>query len=295
MGTAIVVSSVNRPQVLHETVLAIGRQTIPPTTIIVSLCDHASLLPETADLPCVRVVHGPRGLTKQRNTSLRALPSAAEYVLFLDDDTELAPNYLESMERLFDSRPEIVIASGSCAIDGLRLGRPLTREEAIAGALKHRCVSGTEPAQSATGSNMFVRRPVLDTVCFDERLPLEGWLEDYDFSVRCKQHGLAVWNLETCVAHLGVQRASGERGFVVGYSQIANSYYLWQKGVIPSFGKLLRTFWLPALRASVQGAVRGKPPWNAIFDYRGRMRGNARALLDAASFRLTPERILDFV
>jgi glycosyltransferase involved in cell wall biosynthesis len=293
--TAIVVSSLNRPQVLHETVLAIGRQTIPPTTTIVSLCDNTSLLIETADLPLVCLVHGPRGLTKQRNTGLRALPPAAEYVLLLDDDAELAPNYLESMERLFDSRSDVVVASAGSALDGRLLGRQLTREEAIAAVRKHPSVSRTEPAESAWGCNMFVRRSVFETVSFDERLPLDGWLEDYDFSVRCEQHGRSVWNLETCVAHLGVQRASGERGFLVGYSQIANSYYLWQKGVIPSFGKLLRTFWLPALRASVQGAVRGRPPWNAIFDYRGRIRGNVRALIDAASFRLTPERILDFV
>src|SRR4029077_2096559 len=142
------------------------------------------------------------------------------------------------------------------------------------------------------GCNMFVRRSLLDTIRFDERLPLNSWLEDYDFSVQCRARGDVVWNLETCVAHIGAQRVARERGILVGYSQIANPYYLWRKGVIPSFGKLLGKFWLPALRVRVRGTLRGKPPWNAVLDYRGRMYGNARALADASCFRLRPERIL---
>jgi GT2 family glycosyltransferase len=295
MKTAIVISSLNRPQILHETVLALNRQTISPTAIILSLCDSASLLGETTQLPLVRLVQGPKGLTNQRNSGLRALPSETDCVLFLDDDIELAPNYLESMERLLDCRSDIVVASGACAVDGLRLGRALTREEAIAGVLKHRCENKTAAAEGAYGCNMFVRRSVLDTVRFDERLPLDSWLEDYDFSVRCKPHGLVVWNLDTSVAHLGAQRTARERGFLVGYSQIANSYYLWQKGVIPSFRKLLGTYWLPALRVSLRGTLRGKPPWSAVLDYKGRIRGNAQALTDAALLKLKPERILDFV
>lgn len=294
MKTAIVVSSVNRPQILHETVLALSRQTIFPAAIILSLCDAASVSTETVRLPLVRLVQGPRGLTKQRNSGLRDLPPETRYVLFLDDDIELAPNYLESMERLLDRRSDTVVASGVCAVDGLRLGRVLTREEATAAVLKHRCESKTEAAEGAYGCNMFVRRTILDAVRFDEHLPLESWLEDYDFSVRCKPHGLVVWNYGTCIAHLGAQRAARERGFLVGYSQIANSYYLWQKGVIPSFRKLLGTFWLPALRVSLQGALHGKPPWNVVCDYKGRVRGNARALMDAALLRLRPQRILDF-
>jgi len=295
MTIAIVVSSVNRPGVLHETIDAIARQTISPSAIILSLCDAHSVLDETARLPLVRIVHGSRGLTTQRNTGFRALPPATKYVLFLDDDIELAPNYLESMQQLLDRQPAIAVASGVSAKDGLRLARALTREEAVSAVLNHRCDSGTETAEGAYGCNMFVRRSLLDTIRFDERLPQDSWLEDYDFSVRCRGSGEVVWNLETCVAHIGAQRVARERGVLVGYSQIANPYYLWQKGVIPSFGKLLGKFWLPALRVSVRGTLRGKPPWNAVLDYRGRMYGNARALADAGCFRLRPERILDLV
>ena len=210
MKTAVVVSSVNRPQVLHETVLALRRQTIPPLSIIVSLCDTCSVLPETSRLSSVKIVQGEQGLTRQRNAGLSAVPSGAEYVLFLDDDTELAPNYLESMERLFDGRGDLAVASAVFAMDGLRIGRPLSREEAIAAVNRQPCGCRTEPAEGITGCNIFVRRPVAESVRFDERLPLSGWLEDFDFSVRSRAHGRVVWNFETCAAHLGIQ--TGEPG-----------------------------------------------------------------------------------
>jgi GT2 family glycosyltransferase len=295
MKTAIIISSVNRAQTLHETVLAIRKQTISPIVIILSLCDTASVLDETVELPLVRIVQGRKGLTKQRNNGVSALPPEADCVLFLDDDIELAPNYLESMQVLFDRFSDMVVASAFIAVDGLRQGRALTREEAVAAVLEQRCECETEDADGVSGCNMFVRRSVLDSIDFDERLPLNSWLEDYDFSVRCKAHGRVVGSFDTCVAHIGIQRAERERGFLVGYSHLANSHYLWRKGVIPSFRRLLGSFWFPALRGSLRGALFGKSPWNIVLDYKGRVRGNVRALAHAMLFRLKPERILDFV
>lgn len=295
MKTAVIISSVSRPKILHETVVSLEKQTCLPIIIVLSLCDTASVSNETAQLPLIRIVQGARGLTKQRNMGLTVVPPDADCVLFLDDDIELSPNYIESMQRLFYRSPDVVMASGISAADGLRIGRTLTRGEASAAVLKLRCESKTEAAEGAYGCNMFVRRSLLRRVQFDERLPLDSWLEDYDFSVRSKPYGQVVWNYETCVAHIGAQRVCRERGFLVGYTQLANSHYLWRKGTIPSFRRLLGTFWLPALRVSLQGAVHGKPPWNTLLDYKGRVRGNVRALADAAMFRLKPERILDFL
>lgn len=299
MKTAVILCSVGRLQVLHETVIALNRQTVSPITIVLSLCDAASVLPETVRLPGITIVEGPRGLTTQRNTGLNAVPPTVEYVLFLDDDAELAPNYLSSMEDLLESRGDVAIASSHLVIDGLQAGYLLTREEAIAAIATYRPENRTEPAEGISGSNIFVRRQIAEKVRFDERLPLSGWLEDFDFSIRCKPHGRVVWNLETCVAHLGMQRAGRERGFLVGYAHIANSYYLWQKGVIPSFGRLLAGFWLPAFGRTFQGLLRRafsrNSVWRMRFDHPGRLRGNAQALVDAARHRLRPERLLDFV
>src|SRR5262249_52053766 len=127
MKTAVVISSVGRPRILHETVVSLGKQTNLPTTIVLSVCDGASVSNETAQLPLIRIVQGAKGLTKQRNLGLSVAPTDAEYVLFLDDDIEVSPNYIESMQRLFQRRPEVVVASGISAADGLRIGRTLTR------------------------------------------------------------------------------------------------------------------------------------------------------------------------
>lgn len=298
MKTAVILSSMGRAQVLHETVMALHRQTVPPMTIIVSVCNTESILRDTADLPATTIVKAPCGLTKQRNTGLAAAPSAAEYVLFLDDDAELAPNYLASMEDLFDNRPGVAAASACIVIDGLQEGHVLSREEAVTAIQRHRAEHKTKPGEGLSGCNLFVRRQIADSVRFDERLPLFGWLEDFDFSIRCRPHGMVVWNLDTCVAHLGMQRFGRERGFLVGYAHIANAYYLWQKGVIPSFGMLLKAFWLPTFARTFRGLLRRffsrNPVWRSAFDHPGRLRGNAQALLDAARHRLRPERLLDF-
>jgi len=298
MNTAVIICSVSRPQVLHDTVVSLGKQTVPPMAVVLSLSDTSSAMPQTVDIPTVRTVFGPLGLTKQRNTALSALPSSAEYVLFMDDDVELAPNYLASMEYLLHQRHEVVIASGILAIDGLGLGRPLTRQEAVAAIETHPAKEKTESCESAPGCNIFVRRATVDRERFDECLPLSGWLEDYDFSVRCSRHGAIVWNLGTSLAHLGVRRAKRERGCLVGYAQIANSYYLWQKGIIPSYRKLVAEFWLPALRIGfhglLHGAINRDSPRTLVIDHPGRIFGNLRALLDAALLRLRPERLCDF-
>ena len=298
MKTAVILCSVNRPQVLADTVVSLSKQTIRPILVILSLCDTSSALPETLSIPAVRPVYGPIGLTKQRNTALSALPASAEYVLLMDDDIELAPNYIASMEHLFDQRNDVVIASGASAMDGILIRRSLTRDEAVEAVRKYRAQEKTQSSEAAPGCNIFVRRGTLERERFDERLPLSGWLEDYDFSVRCARHVAIVWNLRTCTAHLALRRASREGGFLVGYSQIANSYYLWQKGTIPSFGKLVLAFWLPTLRISIHGilhrAIHKDSTCNLVYDYSGRAFGNVRALADAALLRLRPERLLDF-
>jgi GT2 family glycosyltransferase len=299
MKTAVIICSAGRPQVLHETVMSLRRQTVSPIAIVVSLCDAASVLPETARLPDVTIVEGQRGLTRQRNTGLSATPSTAKYVLFLDDDAELASNHLASMEHLFDTRGDVAAASAPLVIDGLTVGHLLSREEAATAIARYPVGARTGPGGCVSGCNIFVRSEIAEKVRFDERLPLSGWMEDFDFSVRCRPHGLIVWNCETCVAHLGMQRACRERGFLVGYAHMANTYYLWQKGVIPSFGRLVATFWLPTLRCTFHGLLccrfSKNSVWRTAFDHPGRLKGNAQALLDVARHRLKPERLLDFV
>jgi len=78
---------------------------------------------------------GQTGLHKATKRRDEARSSAAEYLLFLDDDTEPRPNYLESMGRLFEAvarwRRERRLA-----LEGFRIARPLSRAEAMAAERK---------------------------------------------------------------------------------------------------------------------------------------------------------------
>ena len=135
--------------------------------------------------------------------------------------------------------------------------------------------------EAALGCNIFVRPAAPERERWDEGLPLSGGWRTTIF-----QSGAG--GLERSsgngVAHFAPRRARRERGFFGAYAQIANSYYLWQKGIISSFGKLIIAFWLPTLRISVAGVLRRgihrNSLWNLVLDDPGRVLRNVWALLD---------------
>ncbi|MFN3636753.1 MAG: glycosyltransferase family 2 protein, partial [Rhizobium rhizophilum] len=119
---------------------------------------------------------------------------------------------------------------------------------------------------------------------FDEELPLYGWLEDVDFSRAASRFGRVVTSPQLRGVHLGTKigRMSGVR---LGYSQIANPIYLvakhsmsWRHALNQmgrNLGSNLVKVWRPE-------------PW---VDRKGRLEGNARAILDFLLRRLSPQNI----
>src|SRR5262249_13081983 len=152
------------------------KQTAMPSAIILSLSDEGSVLPETRTLPRVRCLYGPCGSSAQRNSAIPA--AATPFVLFLDDDVELAPDYIEQMERAFTYDPAIAAASGKIVADGAHSGKGISRDEAVRSLQEFRgdrSVTGI-PIREFYGCNMFVRGRILAREKFDEHLPLYGWL-----------------------------------------------------------------------------------------------------------------------
>src|SRR5690606_6144603 len=82
----------------------------------------------TAYAAPVRVVSGPLGLPAQRNTILAA--TNADLIIFFDDDFLPAPDFIEETEKLFLAHPDIVIATGQVAADGIN-GPGLSYDEAL--------------------------------------------------------------------------------------------------------------------------------------------------------------------
>ncbi len=290
MNTTVIICSLNRSAILHETICGLLKQTRQPASILLSLCDEQSVLPETTTLPGVRCVIGPKGSSAQRNT---AMPLAhTPFVLFLDDDVELAADYIEQMERVFMADASIAAASGEIVEDGATNGKGIDRDFALA-AIRH--YSGSRGCTGIKirefyGCNMFVRSDILRSERFDERLPLYGWLEDRDFLWRCAKHGKLLRNRSALIAHLATR--SGRTSDVrYGYTKIANPYYMWRKGVIQSAAELLIVFWMKTTLANVVRSFAPKQPPTA--DYRQRLKGNLLAFRDLFRFRLDPQNILD--
>lgn len=285
-GLAIGIATRGRPAILAETLRAIREQTAQPSAVVVCCTGQADVagLPEGA----VQVLTAPPGLPRQRNAILDHLPET-QAILFLDDDFLMAPGYVAATLAAMQADPSVVVTTGDLIADGIK-GPGLGPDEArrmIAADQLHG--SAARPTPHGYGCNMAIRADVARAhgVRFDERLPLYAWSEDMDFTHRLGRHGRIVKLQGARGVHLGVKsgRTSGDR---LGYSQVANPIYLFQKGSYTA-GRAARSVGRN-IAANVARSLRPEP-W---IDRRGRLRGNLRAMADILRGRLSPERILEF-
>jgi GT2 family glycosyltransferase len=263
------------------------RQSTPATEILLCIASPADCLPETASLPSVRVITGPRGSTLQRNCILDALRNDCDIVAFLDDDLELDPHYLENAIQFMSNHPDVVAFSGEAVADGAETGE-IHRDIAIT------LIAENPPApeikvQERNGlwGCSFVRANVARTVRFDQRMSLYALFEDLDFGERCKQHGRVV-SVSCCrLVHLAVTsgRVSARR---MGYAQITNPLYLLHKRSVP--GKCLFRLLANVILANLAGLVihhKGKGRRQRL----GQLGGNIIAVLDYLRYGAQPERV----
>ena len=288
---AVGIATFGRPQIAAAAVAEYAHQSRLPDAIFVCAPFKASIEGLAADAATLRIILGPHGLCAQRNA---IIANVLDYdvLFFADDDFLPRSDYLEILEDIFASFPDVVMTTGSLIADGI-LGPGLPIDEAralIAGdaVAKHRNHLLLEDVHNGYGCNMAVRVDVLRdfAIRFDENLPLYGWLEDVDFSRRLSRHGRIVRARDTRGVHLGAKtgRQTGRR---LGYSQLANPLYLARKGSFP---------WWMALRQISRNVAANC--WRALhpepyIDRRGRVHGNAIALMHLATARLHPRRVLD--
>lgn len=289
---ALGIASTGRPDILRRTVPLLAGQSRPPDKIII--CVQKSLdidaeIAGTMGIP-LEVHFVDRGLARQRN---RVLDQAADadVLVFLDDDFVADPFYVAEVERFFLTHDDAMMVTGHVLVDGIK-GPGLSVDQGL--RLLQSLTTGQEPDEerlsevyNGYGCNMAFRLDVVreEAIRFDEDLALWCWLEDVDFSRMLAHHGRILASNRLRGVHLGVKagRTSGVR---FGYSQLANPYYLARKGTM-----------LPS-RAGRQVAnnvaanlVRSLWP-EAWVDRRGRLKGNALALLDFVRGRLAPQNIL---
>jgi hypothetical protein len=291
LNIVIAIATAGRREQMCLTMAELAKLGMLPARIVVCPASPDDYDADSFPLPAcpVDVVHGPRGLTAQRNMIL-AHCQAADVVVFMDDDFYPAPDYIEQVAELFAREADVVIATNHPQLDGAT-GPGIAHDEAVHTIATLPPAAPAAPRTEGTyggyGCNMAIRMaPVRQyTIRFDENLPLYGWLEDIDFSRRVAPHGRIVRCPQLRGVHLGTKRGRGS-GLRLGYSQIANPVYMWRKGSMsPTY----------ALRHMAKNFARNlsrslaPEPW---VDRRGRLRGNLLALRDLLRGRLDPRHIL---
>jgi len=272
-GIAVIIPVRGRPDLLHIAVRDLARQTVQPAQILLVLADGGQVLPETLTVPGVQIVPCDPGVPRQRNAGIAALLPSIRMVAFLEQDVLLNPHFLESAWRVLGALPDVAVLTGHIIGDGHKDGEPdperaaeLLARDALACDHFHLAVIH-RPVASAPGSNMVAPRFVVDRMAFDEALTGDAWLEDYDWSRRCHRLGRVVQAQNLRLVRMGAD-CGRDRHAALGYSRIANPWYLWRKGVMP--GPVLLALWVRALRPMIPAllpppippcACTATPPW----------------------------------
>ncbi|URK86214.1 glycosyltransferase (plasmid) [Rhizobium sp. RCAM05350] len=286
--TVLGIASAGRASTLLETVNYISGMLsgMCPIVVCVPRIEDAAGIADRAD---VELLIGPHGLTRQRNTILRAVSGKADLLIFLDDDFIPMSNFVTRMQDIFLRQPDVVIATGDVIADGI-LGKGLSMSEAmeVIGDSENRAERVTE-VYNAYGCNMAVRLSTVSqhNILFDEELPLYAWLEDVDFSRSMARYGKSVHVGGACGVHLGA-RSGRQPGVRLGYSQVANPAYLRKKGTMATSRAIMQI--VRNLIANIGGFCLG----DGSVDRRGRLRGNLIALGDLLQGRASPSRIMEF-
>jgi glycosyltransferase involved in cell wall biosynthesis len=291
-GTAVIVSTRGRPDIVNALVKELGRQTRPPAHIFIIATRHEDIavLDQSQENLTVRI--GRPGSTFQRNDGLALAGSKFSYIVFFDDDFVPSRFWLERMEALFEARPDVAGITGHVLDDGTRTaGIPLADAQAMvnrrdATPEQHGVVHDHFAYGGNVGCNMAYRYSIMHDIKFDEQLPAYAWHEDSDFRGQVERRGLFVRAEDLWGVHLG-HKAGRSSGLALGYSQIANPVYLAKKGYVPT-RILASTAW----KNVAVNALRSFNP-EPFVDRRGRFRGNMIALRDLFMGRLRPDRILE--
>jgi len=233
---AIAICSVGRPEVLAKTLSRLTRLNDRPSQILVVVTQRDDLPehPEGFNALNVRVVYSMKGLTRQRNKAIEVLKDDHDVIFFMDDDYWPVQSLLSGIQATFDQHPNVNGATGHIICDGIGVGGldATHANKALLAFDDQNAEFQDETVESLYGCNMAFRVKAIGDCRFDESLPLYGWQEDVDFSMRLK--GRKVQTNRFSGVHLGTTNGREVAGARLGYSQIANVVYLWRKGSLPT-------------------------------------------------------------
>jgi GT2 family glycosyltransferase len=289
MRIAVGIATRGRPAMLGETLAELARQTRAPDEIIVCHVDGTDVAHLPGTHPQVRFLRGRPGLAAQRNVIIEA--TAADLLLFLDDDFFPAPAWLAVLQQVMEAHPHCVVATGTVIADGAK-GPGITPEAAraiLAADTPPPDPLAVAPHFNGYGCNMALRMSAVraGNIRGDEALPLYGWYEDIDLTRRlAAASGGTILRLAGARGvHLGAKSARSP-GLRLGYSQVVNPIYLMRKGSFPANHAIPS-----AARHCLINLLRSARPEPEV-DRWGRFRGNMLGVADLLRGRADPRRIL---
>ena len=292
LRTAVIIATKGRPQEVSNLIATLALQTVLPDLIVVSAFDRNDIPQGSVVAKNVEVIFGPPGSSAQRNRALSLVHGKFDIVVFFDDDFIPSRYWIEHIQVLFSTEPDIVGVTGQLLVDGVTIGGlEWLRGQSIVNegdSSKKQMVAindyQTLDHHPTYGCNMAFRAKMIEHLTFDERLILYGWLEDRDFAFRAGIEGRLIWPDAIWGVHLGTKRARGS-GLRFGYSQVVNPWYLMKKGTMTPYDVGRHIF--IGLAANTLGCCFP----SSHVDRWGRLKGNIIGISDILFGRWAPEMI----
>lgn len=291
---AVIICSVGRADCVRELVPHLQTQSRPADRVLFVVTKPEDVgfdpAPMFAAPTVAETVISPKGLPRQRNAGLDEIAGDCDIVVFYDDDFVPSRDALAGIEAAFARWPEVNGMTGHLIADGINEPGYTDAEAAGLVASYDAAEHGTpkilrEGLAGLYGCNMAYRMAGIGDARFDESLPLYAWQEDIDFAARIP--GGRIKTDAFAGVHRGAKSGRETSGRKLGYSQLANPWYLWRKGTMRAgFAAKL------AFRNLAANHVKmfRPEPW---IDRGARASGNWLALAHILTARARPDRILD--
>lgn len=188
---AICICTRDRPRELRRALESLGRSRVPPAEVIVSDDGHhpAATADVAQGFPGTSLIRGPgRGLGRNRNTAATAVSSP--YLLFLDDDAELGPGFIEAAQECLSRQPRARREHSIVTGYEQRAGELVLPHEQDFLGYQRRPYADGEPLQTVVINSTVFPRSLFDRIRFDPRL-MYGY-DEVDLSSRAVRAGYTI-------------------------------------------------------------------------------------------------------
>ncbi|WP_196830373.1 glycosyltransferase family 2 protein [Flavobacterium sp. CG_9.1] len=272
MKVSLIICTYMRPKSLMNLLKSVTEQTVHPEEILIIDGSTTTATEQLLDknkfnnLHYYLVPESHRGLTKQRNYGITKVSTTSEIIAFLDDDTELTPNYFEELVKTFTNDPTVTGVGGIALNEnGWSVSNPNVKYDKyryfqLEGyvykegqrnvfrnylGLQSNLGPGRMPKYShgktcgfplngkinevdlLIGMSFAFHKKVFDSIRFSTYFEGYGLYEDADFSIRALAFGKNIINTNLQLYHY--HDASGRPNqYQYGKMVVRNGWYVWR-------------------------------------------------------------------